>query len=207
MSAESSDCVAGDEGVPAPSRVRRATSGVRAILYQELAPVRPWERASSAVIKLLPSVAFIRTRTRLLRLVGWNIGPGAAIFGVPRLYGLGPIRTRLTIGARVTMNVDCTIELNDHVFIGDDVALGQEVKILTGSHDLGGSDKRAGSLMSKPVRIGQGAWIGSGATVLPGVTIGDGAVVMAGSVVNSDVQPSSLVAGVPAVVVVKRLPG
>ncbi len=182
-------------------------SGARAILYQELAPIQPVVRASSLLIGLLPSVAFIRTRTRLLRLAGWDIGPAAAIFGVPRFHGLGPIRSRLTIGARVSMNVGCTIELNDIVEIGDDAALGQEVKVLTGTHDLGGSNQRAGSLASHPVTIGAGAWVGSGATILPGVTIGAGAVVMAGSVVNSDVPPNALAAGVPAVVVVKRLPG
>jgi len=189
------------------SRIEYVTTGIRAILYQEFAPVQPWVRLSSAMIGLLPTVAFIRTRTRLLRLAGWKIGPGAAIFGVPRLYGLGPLSSRLTIGARVSMNVDCTIELNDEVHIGDDVAMGHEVKILTGSHDIGGSHRRAGALVMKPVRIGNGSWIGSGVTVLPGVTIGEGAVVMAGSVVNSDVPPSSVVAGIPAEVVVRRLPG
>ena len=207
MSDASADQASGPEAEASSSGLHQTTSGVRAILHEELAAVQPWTRLTSALVGLLPSVAFIRSRTRLLRLVGWDIGPGAAIFGVPRLYGLGPIRARLTIGSRVWVNVDCVIELNDQVTIGDDVALGHGVKILTGSHDLGGRNKRAGSLVSHPVTVGAGAWIGSGVTVLPGVTIGDGAVVMAGSVVNADVAPNALVAGVPAIVVVKRLPG
>ena len=35
-------------------------------------------------------------------------------------------------------------------------------------------------------------------TILPGVTIGDGAVIAAGAVVNKDVEPNTVVGGVPA---------
>lgn len=41
-------------------------------------------------------------------------------------------------------------------------------------------------------------WIGFGATILSGITIHQGAVVAAGSVVTSDVEPYSVVGGVPA---------
>ena len=49
-----------------------------------------------------------------------------------------------------------------------------------------------------PVVIGNDTWIGSRATLLPGVTVGDGAVVAAGAVVNRDVDPYTVVGGVPA---------
>lgn len=52
-------------------------------------------------------------------------------------------------------------------------------------------------MKSNPV-IGNDVWIGANVTVLRGVTIGDGAVVAAGAVVNSDVEPYSIVGGVPA---------
>ena len=41
-------------------------------------------------------------------------------------------------------------------------------------------------------------WIGYGATVLSGVTIGQGAIIAAGAVVTKDVEPYSIVVGVPA---------
>jgi galactoside O-acetyltransferase len=53
-------------------------------------------------------------------------------------------------------------------------------------------------LVIKPVRICAWADIGVNAVVLPGVTIGRGANVGAGSVVTADVEPFSIVAGVPA---------
>lgn len=46
--------------------------------------------------------------------------------------------------------------------------------------------------------VGNDVWIGSHVLLLGGVTIGDGAVVAAGSVVTHDVEPYSIVAGVPA---------
>ena len=48
------------------------------------------------------------------------------------------------------------------------------------------------------VRVGHDVWIGHGATVLPGVTVGDGAVIGAGAVVTRDVDPYTIVGGVPA---------
>jgi len=49
-----------------------------------------------------------------------------------------------------------------------------------------------------PIHIGKNVWIGANATVLAGVTIGDAVVVAAGAVVTKDVQPNTVVGGVPA---------
>ena len=54
------------------------------------------------------------------------------------------------------------------------------------------------------VKIGNDVWIGARAIVLDGVTIGDGAIVAAGAVVTRDVEPYSVVGGVPARVIKKR---
>lgn len=48
------------------------------------------------------------------------------------------------------------------------------------------------------VTIGNDVWIGTNVSILEGVSIGDGAVVAAGAVVNKDVEPYSIVGGVPA---------
>jgi len=54
------------------------------------------------------------------------------------------------------------------------------------------------------VMIGHDVWIGHGVIVLPGVTVGNGAVLAAGAVVTKDVEPYTIVGGVPARVIRRR---
>jgi len=49
-----------------------------------------------------------------------------------------------------------------------------------------------------PITICDYVWLGSRAMVLPGVTVGEGAVIAAGAVVTKDVDPYTVVGGVPA---------
>lgn len=51
----------------------------------------------------------------------------------------------------------------------------------------------------QPIKVGNDVWIGSNVTLFGGITIGDGAVIASGSTVTKDVEPYSLVAGVPAI--------
>jgi len=55
------------------------------------------------------------------------------------------------------------------------------------------------------VTIGHDVWIGHGAIIMAGITIGTGAVVGAGSVVTHDVAPYTIVAGVPAKAIRRRV--
>ena len=59
---------------------------------------------------------------------------------------------------------------------------------------------------SRLSEIGHDTWIGHNAQVKPEVTIGHGAVVASGAVVTKDVAPYTIVAGVPAKPVRRRLP-
>jgi acetyltransferase-like isoleucine patch superfamily enzyme len=52
--------------------------------------------------------------------------------------------------------------------------------------------------------IGSEVWIGQNVTLIHGVKIGRGSVVAAGSVVTKDVEPYTIVGGVPAKVIKKR---
>ena len=53
--------------------------------------------------------------------------------------------------------------------------------------------------------IGNDVWIGYDAVIMAGVTIGDGAIIGARAVVTKDVAPYSIVGGVPAREIRKRL--
>jgi len=56
------------------------------------------------------------------------------------------------------------------------------------------------------VTIGHDVWIGHGVTVLAGRKIGTGAVIGSGAVVSKDVEPYTIVGGVPAKVIGRRFP-
>nr|WP_263324508.1 DapH/DapD/GlmU-related protein [Neobacillus sp. Marseille-Q6967] len=54
------------------------------------------------------------------------------------------------------------------------------------------------------VTIGHDVWIGHGAIIMKGVKIGTGAVIASGAVVTKDVEPYTIVAGVPAKLIKDR---
>ena len=54
------------------------------------------------------------------------------------------------------------------------------------------------------VKIGHDVWIGHNACVMPGITIGNGAVIGSGAIVTKNVEPYTVVVGVPAHPIKKR---
>jgi acetyltransferase-like isoleucine patch superfamily enzyme len=88
------------------------------------------------------------------------------------------------------------------VKIGDHVTVSSGVFFVT--HD-GGSwvyrDKEEGlkgATAYGPIRIYDNCFIGANSIIMPGVRIGSNSVVGAGAVVAKDVEPNSVVGGVPA---------
>jgi len=106
---------------------------------------------------------------------------------------------RFVIGNRVWIGPQCYFDARDLV-IGDFVGWGPGAKVLGSEHTGVPLDVPIiqTDLEVRPVRVGDWADIGVNAVLLPGVTIGRGAIVGAGAIVTHDVEPFSVVAGVPA---------
>ena len=148
---------------------------------------------------------------------GCSIGPNAVVFqdvwiGEHTLLGDGAsIREQCRIGSRCIISRYVTINYNTvvgdrtkimdltHVTgncrIGSDVFISLTVGMT--NDNLGGRGGYQEAAVRGPT-IGDRAIVGAGATLLPAVVIGEGAVVGAGSVVTKDVDPGTLVMGVPA---------
>ena len=54
------------------------------------------------------------------------------------------------------------------------------------------------------VNIGNDVWIGTNVIMKSGITIGDGAIIAAGAVVTKNIEPYTIVGGVPAKIIRKR---
>ncbi|MFP3351028.1 CatB-related O-acetyltransferase [Pseudoalteromonas sp. SIMBA_153] len=105
-------------------------------------------------------------------------------------------------GARINENVYL-----ESVKIGDDVMIAPNVSILSRMHEFESIElpmSLQGYKKEKKVIIGNDVWLGRNVVVLPGITIGNGAIIAAGSVVTKDVEPYSIVGGVPAELIKMR---
>ncbi len=94
------------------------------------------------------------------------------------------------ISSYVVATGGCTI--GDHVVLNPHVTIGHDADIRRATvlnHAAG---------VSGTTRIGERVLIGTGARVLQGLQVGQGATVGAGAVVTKDVEPDTVVVGVPA---------
>ena len=107
----------------------------------------------------------------------------------------------LSIGKDSVINARCRLDTRGGIHIGNAVSISQEVIILTADHDADSTDFAG---RNRKVVIEDYVWIGTRAMILPGVNIGRGAIVAAGAVVSKDVEPFTVVAGVPAQCIKKR---
>src|SRR3989344_6172457 len=94
------------------------------------------------------------------------------------------------------------VELGGHMElkIGNNVMIGPYSQIITANHSYRDFKlpMKNQEIECSQITIGDDVWIGVFAVILPGVKIGRGAVIGAHSVVTHDVDPFSIVGGVPA---------
>lgn len=139
-----------------------------------------------------------RVRYLLVRLAGVQIEDHAGIRAPIEIRSIGSARN-LAIGKGSFINTGVHFGCPDaKITIGRQVLVGPRVIFETVNRDLAIDDRGWRRTVSKPIYVDDYAWIGAAAVVLPGVTIGKGAIVAAGAIVTRDVEPYTLVAGVPA---------
>lgn len=125
------------------------------------------------------------------------IGDRVNLKGVPFRVELvcGPGAT-LSIGDDTFVNYATSIAATGSVRIGARCNIGPFVMIIdTSYHDAYDRDRVPAP---KPVVIEDDVFLGAKCSVMPGVTIGRGAIIGAHAVVTKDVEPFTVVAGVPA---------
>lgn len=116
----------------------------------------------------------------------------------------------VTFGKNCGLNDNCWIAANfkegGQIKFGDNVLIGPNTVIHSGNHVFKDKNKliREQGFIFKEINIGDDVWIAANCTILAGVSIGNGAVVSAGSLVNKNVEPYTVVAGIPAKIITRR---
>ena len=118
----------------------------------------------------------------------------------------------MTYGGNITIGDFCSINpytiLYGHgnLSIGNNVLIAAHCVIIPANHIFSDLDSPINSqgLTTKGIIIEDDVWIGAGCRILDGVTVGKGSIIAAGAVVNKDVEPYTIVGGVPAKIIKKR---
>jgi acetyltransferase-like isoleucine patch superfamily enzyme len=108
--------------------------------------------------------------------------------------------SKIEMGDDCLIGEYCVIRGQGGVTLGDRVYTSPFSQLIAVNHvfsDPSRSFTEQG-ITAAGIQVEDDVWIGSGAIVTDGVHIGKGAVVAAGAVVVEDVQPHTVVAGVPA---------
>jgi acetyltransferase-like isoleucine patch superfamily enzyme len=131
---------------------------------------------------------------------------GDAVFIGNQAFLQGRHDGHCVIGAHTWIGPQSYFDCRD-MELGEYVGWGPGAKVLGSEHTGEPADVPIiqTDLVIKPVRVDDGADIGVNAVLLPGVTVGKGAIVGAGAVVTKDVQPYTIVAGVPAKLLRSRI--
>jgi acetyltransferase-like isoleucine patch superfamily enzyme len=112
----------------------------------------------------------------------------------------------LRMGNRSSVGAYSYVGCAGFIDIGDDVLMGPRVTLIAEGHNFNEPQTtiKEQGVSRKGIRIENNVWIGTNTTILDGVTIGSGSIIAAGAVVNKNVEPKSIVAGVPARLIRKR---
>lgn len=155
---------------------------------------------------------YLGRAVRLYPNVILDTGYGGSITignGTELLYGV----ILMTYGGHIKIGTNCSINpytvLYGHgnLTIGNNVLIAGHTLIIPANHIFDSMDipiAKQGETR-KGIVIEDNVWIGSGCRILDGVTIGSGAVIAAGAVVNKNVDPNTVVGGVPARLIKNRV--
>jgi len=139
------------------------------------------------------------------------------MFLLRRIYNLKNVHSTFYLGGNSSVSSDFIAGAYSYVGpgcliypkvkIGDYTMLAQNVQIIGGDHDFTKPGvpiifSNRGKL--NETDIGKDVWIGANTIILTGVKIGNGAIIAAGSVITKNIEPYSVVGGIPAKFIKKR---
>lgn len=144
---------------------------------------------------------FTGLRVRYYRKKGFNMHPSVYIASNCNIKG------RVSIGEGSSLAHNCSLSgASEGIEIKKNVMIGPNVVIIAFSHliENNGIPMSLQGNIDEKVVIEDDVWVAANVTIGKGVTIGTGAIIAANSFVNRDVEPFSIVGGVPAKFIKRR---
>lgn len=112
---------------------------------------------------------------------------------------------KVYLGNDVFVGYGAEFDITEKLWVGNNTLIAPGCFITDHNHRHSSNEIIAAQgCECRPVRIGNDVWLGARSVILPGVTIGDGAIVGSNAVVTKDVDPMTIVAGVPARMIGRR---
>lgn len=119
------------------------------------------------------------------------------------------------IQGNVTIGNNCSIQTHSLIVgykefgveIGNNVRIAPFVTMISANHNFDRVDIPiyCQGVSAKKIVIEDDCWIASRVNIMAGVTIGKGSVIAAGAVITKDVEPYSVMGGVPANIIKSRI--
>lgn len=151
------------------------------------------------LLAVLPNSGIQSVKSKLLRWAGLKVGKNVEIFQGVKIQGVGEVE----IGDKAFIGHEVLLMINEEskIIIEQNSIVSSRTTIMTGFHEITPYEERILSRKgtTSTIIIGRGCCVLAKSVILPGVNIGEMSIVAAGSVVTKDVQPYTMVAGVPAV--------
>ena len=116
--------------------------------------------------------------------------------------------SKVYIGSNASFNSNVMVNARGKgsIFIGNNVLIGPNAVLRSSNHNFKSIRMPIidQGMTEGEIIVGNDVWIGSNAVILPNITIGDGAIIGAGAVVTKNIEPYTIVGGVPARLIKKR---
>lgn len=160
--------------------------------------VNSWRSTGEYLTNILLShIPSRHIRLWILRLYGANIEKNVSMFADVSIRNI----SKLSIGTGSSIGPKVLLDARSGLSIGKNVTIAYDAIIWTLHHDYNSIDFH---VIGESVEIEDYSWVCSRAIILPGVRIGKGAVVASGAVVTKNVEPYTIVGGIPAKVIGMR---
>lgn len=142
-------------------------------------------------------------KSNFIRLQGGNVGKKVTFYPGIRINP----SMNISIGNNVDLAWGVLITTKGGVEIGDRTLIGYRTQILSANHKIPEMKRQIFSSghTTEKIMIENDVWIGANCIITAGVHIGEGAVIAAGSVVTKNVEPFTIMGGIPAKLIRKRV--